>query len=88
MSKNGEKKWFSLAAKPVASTMDKLPLVLIPRNFHCLEKFLVVLVLNYKNGEKWNMSLFVYIGSCRESIREFQTAANFSNTVCLRVAAN
>ena len=52
VSKNGEKKWFSLAAKPVASTMDKLPLVLIPRNFHCLEKFLVVLVLNYKNGEK------------------------------------
>ena len=82
VSKNGEKKWFSLAAKPVASTTDKLPLVLIPRNFHCLEKFLVVLVLNYENGEKWNKSLFVYIGSCRESIREFQTAANFSNTIC------
>ena len=61
--------------------MNKLPLVLIPRNLHCLEKFLVVLVLNYENGEKWN-SVFVYIGSCRESIREFQTAFNFSSTSC------
>ena len=67
--------------------MNKLPLVLIPRNVHCLEKFLVVLVLNYENGEKWN-SVFVYIGSCRESIREFQTAFNFSSTSCLCVAAN
>ena len=80
--KKWRKKWFSLAGKPISPTMNKLPLVLIPRNLHCLEKFLVVLMLNYENGEKWNISLFVYIGSCRESIREFQIADNFSNTIC------
>ena len=26
VSKNGEKKWFSLAGKPVSPTMNKLPL--------------------------------------------------------------
>ena len=83
VSKNGEKEWFSLTGRPVSPTMNKLRLVLIPRNLHCHEKFLVVLMLNYENGEKWNISLFLYIGSCRESIREFQTAVNFSNTICL-----
>ena len=81
--KNGEKKCFSLAGKPVSPIMNKLPLALIRRNIHSLEKFLVVFMLNYENGEKWNISLFVYLGSCRESIREFQTAVNFSNTICL-----
>ena len=52
-----------------------------------LKNFLL-LMLNYENGEKWNISLFVYIGSRRELIREFQTAVKFSNTICLWVAAN
>ena len=82
VSKNGEKKWFSLAEKPVSPIINKLSLVLIPRNIDSLEKFLVVFMLNYKNGEKWNISLFVYIGSCRESTSEFQTAVSFSNTIC------
>ena len=53
--------------------------VLIPRNLHCPEKFLVVPVLNYENVEKKNISLFILIGSCSV----FPTAVNFSNTICL-----
>ena len=41
-----EKKMVSLAGKPVSPTMNKLPLALIPRNLHCLEKFLLVLMVN------------------------------------------
>ena len=35
----------------------------IPRNLHCPEKFLVVLVFNYENAKKRNISLFVLLGS-------------------------
>ena len=54
-----KKKWFSLAGKPVPPAMNKLPLVLIPSNLHCLEKFLVVLMLNYENGEN-GISVYLY----------------------------
>ena len=42
-------------------------------------------MFNYENGEKWNISLFVYIVAAaqNESIREFQTAVNISNTIRL-----